>query len=169
MRTGLGGRLRCRHLQAHRLRIRGKNVFKGYWRQPEKTAGAFEKGWFKSGDLGYLDPHDAHRLYLVGRSKELIISGGYNVYPKEVENAIEDHDAILEAAVYWVKDSDLGEKVVAAVVIREGRSIGSKEIIEYCKKHLAKYKCPKEIHFIRELPKNAMGKIQNHLLQSREP
>ena len=90
--------------------IRGNNIFKGYWRQSEKTAAAFQDGWFKSGDLGYQDTGDGDRLYLVGRAKELIISGGLNVYPKEVENILEAHEAVLEAAVYGFPDEDLGEK-----------------------------------------------------------
>ena len=95
-------------------------IFKGYWRQSEKTAEAFQDGWFKSGDLGYQDPADAGRLFLVGRAKELIISGGLNVYPKEVENILEAHEAVLEAAVYGRPDEDLGERVLAAVVLKEG-------------------------------------------------
>ncbi|MBN1102570.1 MAG: AMP-binding protein [Deltaproteobacteria bacterium] len=146
------------------VRIRGNNIFKGYWRQPEKTAEAFQGGWFKSGDLGRQDPGDEDRLYLVGRAKELIISGGLNVYPKEVENVLETHEAVLEAAVYGGPDEDLGEKVLAAVVLKEGTPISTDEIVTYCRQHLAPYKCPKKITLLPALPRNAMGKIQKQAL-----
>ena len=140
--------------------IRGNNIFNGYWRLSEKTGEAFQDGWFKSGDLGYQDPGDDNRLYLVGRAKELIISGGLNVYPKEVENILEAHEAVLEAAVYGRTDEDLGEKVLAAVVLKEGAALSSAEIIVYCRQHLAPYKCPKKVVLLPVLPRNAMGKIQ---------
>lgn len=146
------------------VQIQGNNIFKGYWRQSEKTAEAFQDGWFKSGDLGYQDPADAGRLFLVGRAKELIISGGLNVYPKEVENVLETHNAVLEAAVYGRPDEDLGDRVWAAVVLKESASIGPEKLITYCKSRLAGYKCPKNIIFLPALPRNAMGKIQKQLL-----
>jgi malonyl-CoA/methylmalonyl-CoA synthetase len=144
--------------------IRGNNLFKGYWRQLEKTANAFQDGWFKSGDLGYQDPGDLDRLYLVGRAKELIISGGLNVYPKEVENILEAHEAVLEAAVYGRPDEDLGEKVLAAVVLRPGAELTPEDCIVYCRQHLAAYKCPKKVTLLPVLPRNAMGKIQKQKL-----
>jgi malonyl-CoA/methylmalonyl-CoA synthetase len=140
--------------------IRGNTIFKGYWRQLEKTAEAFQDGWFKSGDLGYQDPGDDNRLYLVGRAKELIISGGLNVYPKEVENILEAHESVLEAAVYGRPDEDLGERVLAAVVLKEGVSVSPEELITRCRQLLAPYKCPKQIVLLPALPRNAMGKIQ---------
>ena len=140
--------------------IRGNNIFKGYWRQSEKTAEAFQDGWFKSGDLGYQDPVDRGRLYLVGRAKELIISGGLNVYPKEVENVLETHAAVLEAAVYGRPDEDLGERVQAAVVLKSAAAPSPEELIAYCRDHLAPYKCPKRIVPLPVLPRNAMGKIR---------
>jgi malonyl-CoA/methylmalonyl-CoA synthetase len=144
--------------------IRGNNVFKGYWRQSAKTTEAFQNGWFKSGDLGYQDPADAGRLFLVGRAKELIISGGLNVYPKEVENVLETQEAVLEAAVYGRPDEDLGEKVLAAVVLKDGAVASPEECIAYCRQHLALYKCPKKIVLLPALPRNAMGKIQKQNL-----
>jgi malonyl-CoA/methylmalonyl-CoA synthetase len=149
--------------------IRGNNVFKGYWRQPAKTAEAFQDGWFKSGDLGYLDPADGDRLYLVGRAKELIISGGFNVYPKEVENVLEAHEAVLEAAVYGRPDEDLGERVLAAVVLQPGAELTSADCLTHCRRQLASYKCPKQIFFAGELPRNAMGKIQKQHLPDGRP
>ena len=94
-------------------------MFKGYWNQPEKTRESFNRGWFKSGDLGYQDPEDDLRLYLVGRAKELIITGGYNVYPKEIENILENHAAVKEAAVFGLAHEDFGEQVAAAVVLEK--------------------------------------------------
>ncbi len=142
------------------VQIRGNNIFKGYWRQSEKTVEAFQDGWFKSGDLGYQDPADAGRLFLVGRAKELIISGGLNVYPKEVENILETHEAVLEAAVYGRPDEDLGERVLAAMVLREGAAPSPEDLIAYCRDRLAPYKCPKKVFLLPDLPRNAMGKIQ---------
>ena len=146
--------------------IKGDNVFKGYWNNPEKTRETFSDGWLKSGDLGYQDPEDDLRLYLVGRAKELIITGGYNVYPKEVENVLEEHEAVLEAAVVGIPDEDFGEKVTAAVVLKEeAKGIETDELIKYCKSKLASYKCPKIVFKVDSLPRNAMGKIQKHILQ----
>jgi malonyl-CoA/methylmalonyl-CoA synthetase len=149
--------------------IKGPNVFSGYWRMPEKTAESFSGEWFKSGDLGYLDPADGNRLYLAGRAKELIISGGYNVYPKEIENVLESHAAVGESAVIGLADEDLGERVTAAVVIKQGASVTAKELIDLCKSRLAGYKCPKQIHFLEALPRNAMGKIQKNILSATLP
>jgi len=143
--------------------IRGDNVFRGYWGMPGKTKESFVEGWFRSGDLGYLDPQDSGRLYLVGRAKELIITGGYNVYPKEVENVLESHKAVQESAVTGLPDEDFGEKVVAVVVLKEGvGSLLPEALIEHCKNRLASYKCPKQIAIVEGLPRNAMGKIQKN-------
>ena len=143
--------------------IRGDNVFQGYWGSPEKTQEAFVDGWFRTGDLGFQDPDG--RLYLVGRAKELIITGGFNVYPKEIENILESHEAVKESAVIGLPDLDFGEKVVAAIAIKDGISITSQALIAHCKNHLAPYKCPKQIFFVSELPRNAMGKIQKNILK----
>lgn len=143
--------------------IRGDNVFPGYWGMPGKTRESFVKGWFRSGDLGYLDPGDRGRLYLVGRGKELIISGGYNVYPKEIETVLESHEAVQESAAVGLPDEEFGEKVVAVVVLNEGKgSPLPEDLIEHCKRRLASYKCPKRIAIVADLPRNAMGKIQKN-------
>jgi malonyl-CoA/methylmalonyl-CoA synthetase len=140
--------------------IRGDNVFRGYWGMPEKTQESFVEGWFRSGDLGYKDPQDGGRLYLVGRAKELIITGGYNVYPKEVENVLESHEAVKESAVVGLPDEEFGEKVTAVVVLKDSRgSIAPEILVAHCRERLASYKCPREIAVIPELPRNAMGKI----------
>ena len=143
--------------------IRGDNVFLGYWGMPEKTGESFVDRWFRSGDLGYQDPTDGGRLYLVGRAKELIITGGYNVYPKEVENVLETHEAVQESAATGMPDEDFGEKVVAVVVLKEGTgSLSPEALVEHCRNRLAPYKCPKRIAIVEELPRNAMGKIQKN-------
>jgi len=140
--------------------IRGDNVFRGYWGMPEKTQESFVEGWFRSGDLGYRDPQDGGRLYLVGRAKELIITGGYNVYPKEVETVLESHEAVKESAVVGLPDEEFGEKVAAVVVLKEGReSIAPEVLVAHCRERLASYKCPREIAVVPELPRNAMGKV----------
>jgi len=144
--------------------IRGENVFQGYWGMPDKTAESFTDGWFHTGDLGFQDPNDLNRLYLVGRAKELIITGGFNVYPKEIENVLESHEAVKESAVIGLPDADFGEKVVAAIALQNAMNITPEELIAYCKSRLAAYKCPKQIFFVSELPRNAMGKILKNIL-----
>ena len=132
---------------------------------PEKTKDSFLGDWFRTGDLGYQDEKDGMRLYLVGRSTELIISGGYNVYPKEVEDVLNQHDSVQESAVLGISDQEYGEKVVAAVVLKEKQPLISGDtLIAFCKEKLASYKCPKKIIFLDELPRNALGKIQKHLI-----
>lgn len=146
--------------------VRGENVFKGYWQNEEKTKEALEDGWFKTGDLGRLDAKDP-RLFLVGRSKEVIISGGYNVYPAEVENVLDCHPAIQEAAVVGRPDEDFGERVVAVVVLcKDQPPVSPNEIISFCKKHLVGYKCPKEIAVVDRLPRNSMGKVERKVLEN---
>jgi malonyl-CoA/methylmalonyl-CoA synthetase len=143
--------------------IRGDNVFRGYRGMPAETRESFVEGWFRSGDLGCQDPSDNGRLYLVGRAKELIISGGFNVYPKEIENVLESHEAVKESAVVGLPDEDFGEIVAAAVVLKEeGGDLEPEALVAHCKKSLASYKCPKQIVIVRELPRNAMGKIQKN-------
>lgn len=145
--------------------IQGKNVFKGYWQMPDKTRESFTDGWFRTGDLGYRDPEGY--LYLVSRAKDLIISGGLNVYPKEIETLIETLEAVEEAAVIGVPDQDLGERVVAVVVTRPYRALGAEEVIALCRERLAGYKCPKAVFFAESLPKNAMGKVMKNVLREK--
>jgi len=148
--------------------IRGDNVFRGYWGMPGKTEESFVDGWFRSGDLGFQDPGDGGRLYLVGRAKELIITGGYNVYPKEIENVLDAHEAVKESAVVGLPDEEFGEKVVAVVVPKEGIApVAPEAFVEHCKTHLASYKCPKRVFIVPDLPRNAMGKIRkNRIVES---
>ena len=137
--------------------VKGKNVFKGYWQMPEKTAEAFAGEWFKTGDLGYFDA-DGY-LFLVGRAKDLIISGGMNVYPKEVEAVIENLPGVEEAAVVGLPDPDLGEKVTAFVMPRAGEAVEADAVISACRQKLAAYKCPRQVYIVEQLPRNTMGKV----------
>ncbi len=137
--------------------IKGNNVFKGYWRMPQKTEESFKDGWFITGDMGYMD--ETGRLFLVGRSKNMIISGGYNVYPKEVEYALEEHPCVVESFVFGMEDEDFGERVEALVKLKENGCAKADEIIKFCKDKIAHYKCPKKVYIVDEIPKNTMGKV----------
>ena len=139
--------------------IRGPNIFKGYWRMPEKTKEEFRAdGFFVSGDLGYIDAKGY--IYISGRAKDLVISGGYNVYPAEVEVAIEAIPGVAECAVIGVPHADFGEAVVAVVAPKPGSTIDEKEIQAAIAGDLAKYKQPKRVFVTRDLPRNTMGKVQ---------
>ena len=147
------------------IEVRGPNVFAGYWQMPEKTAEELNPdGWFLTGDLGIRD-NDGY-ISIVGRSKDLIISGGYNVYPKEVELVIDEHSDVLESAVIGVSHPDFGEAVVA-VVVAKAQVQDDVAIKALCKTTLAAYKCPKRVVFIDELPRNTMGKVQKAKLRER--
>ena len=148
------------------IEVRGPNVFKGYWRMPEKTAEEFTAdGYFKTGDVGRLDANGY--LWIVGRSKDLIISGGYNVYPKEVEAVIDDIEGVLESAVIGVPHADFGEAVIAVIVTHAGMTLSEAAIIAGLKEQIANFKVPKRVHFVDELPRNTMGKVQKNVLRSR--
>ncbi len=132
-------------------------VMREYWKNPEATAETFRGGWLHTRDMGYMD-EDGY-IFLVDRKDDMIVSGGFNVYPKEVENVIYMHPAVLEAAVFGIPHEIWGETVKAAVSLRKGMTASENEIIEFCKKHLAGYKKPTSIDFIDEIPKNLNGKI----------
>jgi long-chain acyl-CoA synthetase len=137
--------------------IRGHNVMKGYWQRPEATAEAMRGGWFHSGDMGRMD-EDGY-LYIVDRKKDLIIRGGYNVYPREVEEVLYEHPKIREAAVLGVPHDEWGEEIGAAVVLHDGEQLGEREVSEYVKERIAAYKYPRLVWFLDELPKGPTGKI----------
>ncbi|MHB8493055.1 MAG: AMP-binding enzyme, partial [Casimicrobiaceae bacterium] len=146
------------------------NVFAGYWRMPEKTREEFTAdGWFRTGDLGEWVSSGAGNGYLrlVGRSKDMIISGGLNVYPKEIEERIDALPGVAESAVIGVADPDFGEAVTAVVVARPGHAIDERTIIDALKDEVARFKVPKRVHVVAELPRNAMGKVQKTLLRER--
>jgi malonyl-CoA/methylmalonyl-CoA synthetase len=146
------------------IEVRGPNVFRGYWRMPEKTAAEFRKdGFFITGDVGRLDPRGY--LFIVGRAKDLIISGGYNVYPVEVETELDALAGVAESAVIGVPHPDFGEGVTAVVVLRPGAALDESALRAALEQRLAKYKLPKRIVFVSEMPRNAMGKVQKAALR----
>jgi malonyl-CoA/methylmalonyl-CoA synthetase len=173
--------------EAGEIQVRGPHVFKGYWRNPAATAEVFDaEGWFSTGDLGW---RSADGYFTIsGRARELIISGGYNIYPREVEEVLEAHPLVAEAAVLGLPDAEFGELVVAVVVpiadcrlqiadaaeeerqskigYPEGVNLKSK-MVDWCREHLASYKKPRRIVFVDALPRNALGKVQKHLLREQ--
>ena len=152
------------------VQVRGPNVFAGYWRMPEKTRQGFTSdGWFRTGDIGALGgkgiPDDY--LSIVGRSKDLIITGGYNVYPKEIEMVIDAMPGVQESAVIGIPHADFGEAVVAVVVPRAGAAVDTGAMLADLKVGLANFKVPKQIHVADALPRNAMGKVQKNVLRQQ--
>jgi malonyl-CoA/methylmalonyl-CoA synthetase len=147
------------------LEITGPNVFAGYWRDPEKTRGEFTAdGWFKTGDLGRIDG-DGY-VYIVGRVKDLVITGGYNVYPKEVEMELDALYGVSESAVFGVPHPDFGEGVTAVVVPQPAVLLSEADVINSMQTRLARYKVPKRVIFVDELPRNTMGKVQKNVLRA---
>ncbi len=148
------------------IQVRGPNVFAGYWRMPEKTKEEFTAdGWFKTGDVGKVD--EQGRFTIVGRSKDLIISGGYNVYPAEIEGYLNDMPGVEESAVIGVPHPDFGEAVVAVVVPRPGSTPDPAAMVARLKQQIANFKVPKQLYVVPELPRNAMGKVQKNLLREQ--
>ena len=148
------------------IEVRGPNVFKGYWRNPEKTKAEFrEDGFFITGDLGKID--SAGYVHIVGRGKDLIITGGYNVYPKEVEAEIDEMPGVIESAVIGCPHPDFGEGVTAVVVAKPGSDVTAKGIAAALEQRLAKFKLPKQVFVVEELPRNTMGKVQKNLLREQ--
>ncbi|MCL5126304.1 MAG: long-chain-fatty-acid--CoA ligase [Deltaproteobacteria bacterium] len=150
--------------QVGEIICKGPNIMAGYHRDPEETRRVLRDGWLHTGDLGMLD-QDGY-LSIVGRLKDIIISGGENIYPREVEEVLFAHSKIKEAAVIGVKHLKWGEAVKAMVVLKTGQKATEKEIIEYCKQHIASYKAPKLVDFLDEIPKTSSGKIDKKLLKS---
>ena len=147
------------------IQVRGPHVFSGYWNDPAATEAAFTPdGWFRTGDIGAVDPGTGH-LAIRGRTKEMIISGGLNVYPREVEIAIEGHPSVAEAAVAGVPDERWGERVTAWVVLRDGHDFDEAALIAHARTLLAAYKCPKRVFQVAELPRNQLGKIVRSALR----
>jgi malonyl-CoA/methylmalonyl-CoA synthetase len=146
------------------LEVKGPNIFKGYWNMPEKTKAEFTAdGFFKTGDVGVIDA--AGYISIVGRAKDLIISGGYNVYPKEVEDVIDRMDGVVESAVIGMPHPDFGEAGLAVVVAAPGAGVSVDAVIRDLKGRLANYKVPKQVVIVAELPRNAMGKVQKNVLR----
>lgn len=147
------------------IEVRGPNVFAGYWRNPEKTESEFHDGYFVTGDIGLIDARGY--VHILGRGKDLIISGGYNVYPKEIEDEIDALEGVAESAVIGLPHPDLGEGVTALVVPRQPAAQPSEaSMLEQLRSRLARYKCPKRILFVADLPRNTMGKVQKNVLRN---
>jgi long-chain acyl-CoA synthetase len=146
------------------LVARGANVMRGYWNNPEETALAFQNGMFRTGDIGYQDPDGYY--YILDRSKDMIVTGGENVYSGEVEAVIYEHQAVREAAVFGIPDVQWGELVMACVVLKPGEVLSADDLISYCRRFLANYKAPRRIEFSEtELAKSGSGKILKRVLR----
>jgi len=146
------------------IEVKGPNVFKGYWKMPEKTAAEFRMdGFFITGDLGKID--ERGYVHIVGRGKDLVISGGYNIYPKEVETEIDGMPGVVESAVIGVPHPDFGEGVTAVVVRAKGATLDEQAVLDALKDRLARYKQPKRVLFVDDLPRNTMGKVQKNVLR----
>jgi long-chain acyl-CoA synthetase len=145
--------------------VRGPNVMAGYYKMPDATAEVIDDGWFHTGDMGHLD-EDGY-LYITDRKKDLIIRGGFNIYPSDVEDVLHRHPAVLECGVVGVPDQTMGEEVKAYVVLRSGARAGEEELLAHCREHLAKYKSPRWITITDQLPKTPVGKILRRDLRER--
>src|SRR6185295_2965203 len=145
--------------------VRGPNVMLGYYRMPEETARTIRGGWLHTGDMGRLDA-DSY-LYIVERKKDLIIRGGFNIYPREVEEILYAFPKTAEAAVVGMPDPLMGEDVLAFVVLRDGETATADEVMAFCQTRLARYKCPKQVRFVGALPKSPIGKILRKELRTQ--
>jgi long-chain acyl-CoA synthetase len=145
------------------IAIRGHNIMKGYWGKPEATAEAIPDGWFRTGDLAKVD--DDGYFFIVGREKDLIIRGGYNVYPREIEEVLHEHQAVAEVAVIGIPHAELGEEVGAAVQLKPGAAATPAELRAFARQRVAAYKYPRHVWFVRELPKGPTGKILHREIQ----
>jgi acyl-CoA synthetase (AMP-forming)/AMP-acid ligase II len=147
------------------ITVRSDLVMKGYWRNPEASAEAMVNGWLRTGDIGYMD--EQGYLYILDRTKDMIISGGNNIYPREVEEVLLRHPAVQEVCVFGVPDAEWGEAVKAIVVLRHGHAVTEDELIAFCRSQLASYKKPRSVDFVEELPKNAYGKVLKRDLRAK--
>jgi len=136
-----------------------------YWRKPKETQDTIIDGWLHTGDMGTYDK--VGHIYLVDRKKDMIISGGENIYPREIEEILYKHPSVHEATVFGIPDPYWVEKVHAAIVLKEGASATSEDIVEFCRKHIARYKVPKSVEFVQTLPKNPQGKILKKELREK--
>jgi long-chain acyl-CoA synthetase len=146
--------------------IKGPQVTSGYYKMPDETEKTIKDGWLLTGDIGQID--DEGYFYIVDRKKDMIIAGGYNIYPRDIDEVLFEHPKILEACAIGVPDAYRGETVKAYVVLKPGEQMKSEEVIEYCKTKLAKYKVPTQVEFIDTLPKSNVGKILRKELRAKE-
>lgn len=160
-----GRRVRADDREVGEIRVRGATVTPGYWKRPDETAKAIRDGWLHTGDLAVVDAHGL--VNIVDRKKDMILSGGENVYSTEVENALYEHPGVLECAVFARPDATWGECVHAAVVLRPGASASARELIEFCRARIAAYKAPRTLEFLPELPRTGSGKISKQMLRAR--
>jgi long-chain acyl-CoA synthetase len=149
--------------QTGEIAVRGPQVMLGYWKKPEATAATIRNGWLHTGDGAYMDEDGF--VYIVDRVKDMIISGGENIYSKEVENALHAHPAVRECAVIGVPDEKWGEAVLAVVALKDGTSLTAQEVIDHCRKLIAGYKCPRAVEFRDALPLSGAGKIMKNVLR----
>jgi len=157
--------MRSRAAKPGEVVVRGRTVMRGYWRQPEATAEALRNGWLHTGDLGYMD--SSGYVFILDRQKDMIISGGVNIYPREIEDVILKHPAVRDVAVVGVPDELWGESVKAIVALHDGCSVTAQTVVDHCLGHLASYKKPKSVEFVADLPRNAYGKILKRELRER--
>ncbi|MCG8608141.1 AMP-binding protein, partial [bacterium] len=149
------------------LAVKGPQVMKGYWNLEKETKAVLADGWLFTGDMAKMD-EDGY-FYIVDRKKDMIIAGGFNIYPREIEEVLYEHDKIEEAAVVGVQDEYRGETVKAFVVLKENASMNEKEVIAYCREKLAAYKAPRSVEFRESLPKSNIGKVLKRVLLEEEP
>ncbi len=148
------------------LAVKGPQVMKGYWNRPKETAQALRNGWLHTGDMAKMD--EEGYFYIVDRKKDMIISGGFNIYPREVEEVLYEHPKILEAAVIGIPHEYKGEAVKAYIVLKKGEVLSKEEVIAFCEERLAHYKVPKEVEFVSDLPKSMIGKVLRRELKEKE-
>jgi long-chain acyl-CoA synthetase len=148
------------------LIIKGPQVMQGYWNNPEETAGQLKDGWLYTGDVAVQDEDDYFAI--VDRKKDMIIAGGYNIYPREIDEVLYEHPKVADAVSVGVPVAYRGETVKAFVVVKPGETVTGEEIIEFCREKLAAYKAPKIVEFRKELPKSAVGKILRKVLKAEE-
>jgi acyl-CoA synthetase (AMP-forming)/AMP-acid ligase II len=160
-----GGEIKKDEKEVGEIIVRGDTVTPGYWQLPEETAKAIRNGWLYTGDMAVMD--EEGYVNIVDRKKDMIVTGGENVYSTEVENTLYMHEAVLECAVVGVPDEKWGETVHAIVVVKPGMNTTDEELISFCKEHIARYKAPKSIEFLESLPKTGSGKIEKKKLRER--
>lgn len=152
--------------QIGEMLIRGPQVMKGYWNKPEDTYRTIQDGWLYTGDMGYMD--EEGYFYIVDRKKDMIIAGGFNIYPRDVEEVLYEHESIQEAVIIGIPDPYRGETVKAYIVLKEGHQVSEEELNKFCRKHLSSYKVPRFYEFRDELPKTMVGKVLRRALQEEE-
>jgi long-chain acyl-CoA synthetase len=148
------------------LIVRGPQVMQGYWNRPDETASVLRNGWLYTGDIAYMD--EEGYFFIVDRKKDLIITGGYNVYPREIDEVLHEHPAVKEAVSVGIKHPTRGEIIKAYIVLREGQSLTKAEILTYCREKLANYKVPKQVEFREDLPKSIVGKVLRRVIREEE-